>query len=278
MASRPARNTKQALADPSAEDPSIRLADLSHEALRGLLNTHGYCVVKGAVPQLPGPDVPNGVSTVADFVNDMWEYMESGGTGMRRDRPATMLPEKMPFNRHGLLQHFGCGHTRMMWRARLHPGVLRIFETLWQTPRLLTSFDGFAFSLKKFAESNAWHHIDQGHTRRGFQCVQGSLNLQPCGPHDGGLVVYVGSHLLHDQFFDETGVVARGDWHKMTADEMLRYYHQCPRRKVCVLVFQVGSFSQVCLAPGDFVLWDSRTVHEAEFPHRYVRPDEIRRD
>ena len=147
-----------------------------------------------------------------------------------------------------------------MWEARMEPGVLNAFATLWGTEELLVSFDSLNITFpnrKDVPRKPAWEHIDQSPLRRGLHCVQGIINLSTSGPEDGGLVVYPGSHLLNDEFFDTQ--TEKGEW------EMLDRYMFSQD--------QLGWFKdrgihpkKVCAEVGDLILWDSRTVHYGAEP------------
>eukprot|EP01132_Coremiostelium_polycephalum_P002385 gene2385-2947_t len=129
---------------------------------------------------------------------------------------------------------------------------------IYGTDKLLVSFDGGNLSRPSttIGRHKDWAHFDQGHKKMGFRCVQGFLNLEHCQEHDGGLIVYEGSHLKHESFFKGTGIETQGDWHKFDNDpreEFPDYFKDCKKVKVCCNI-------------GDVVLWDSRTIHFAAIP------------
>lgn len=83
------------------------------------------------------------------------------------------------------------------------PKIIDAFAKIWNTHKLLVSFDGANITLPhpERQPNSAWPHVDQSPKRKGLQCVQGLLNLAPNGPQDGGLVVLKGSSLLNEAFF-----------------------------------------------------------------------------
>lgn len=98
-----------------------------------------------------------------------------------------------------------------------------------------------------------------------MQAVQGLLNYAPNGPKDGGLMLMKGSSLLFDEYFAEKRT---GYAHEdapppeleymdlfLFAQEDLKWFED----RGCELV-------KVNMEPGDFVLWDSRTMHYAQLP------------
>jgi ectoine hydroxylase-related dioxygenase (phytanoyl-CoA dioxygenase family) len=143
-----------------------------------------------------------------------------------------------------------------MWDARMEPGVLNAFSKLWGTDELLVSFDCLNVTLPNRPDLPArapWQHIDQSPNKRGLHCVQGIINLCSSGPDDGGLVVYPGSHLLNDEFFDAHPNSAlkqlRNDIYLFPKDE-LEWFEQRGLQP-----------HKVCAELGDLILWDSRTIH-----------------
>lgn len=88
----------------------------------------------------------------------------------------------------------------------------------------------------------------------GFRCLQGLVNLHPCGPNDGGLIVCKGSHNLSAQFHEELKDEPRipawtKEWYGFT-DRGMQW-----------LKGHGGEWIKVCADPGDLIVWDSRTAH-----------------
>jgi len=147
-----------------------------------------------------------------------------------------------------------------MWEARMEPGVLEAFETIWGTSQLLASFDSLNVTFpnrKDVPRKPAWEHIDQSPLRRGLHCVQGIINLSVSGPEDGGLMVYPGSHALNDEFFDTQ--TDKSSWDPldryMFDQDQLAWFR---RRGIHP--------KKVCAGVGDLILWDSRTIHYGAEP------------
>lgn len=148
-----------------------------------------------------------------------------------------------------------------MWDAKQEPGVLDAFAQLWGTDELLVSFDSLNITFpnrKDIPRRAPWDHIDQSPLRRGVHCVQGLINLSPSGPEDGGLVVYPGSHLLNDEFFDnkldKSTWLPMKDVHVFTRDEIDWFKARGIRPH------------KVCAEVGDLILWDSRVIHYGSEP------------
>jgi ectoine hydroxylase-related dioxygenase (phytanoyl-CoA dioxygenase family) len=98
-----------------------------------------------------------------------------------------------------------------------------------------------------------------------MQAVQGLLNFAPNGPKDGGLMLMKGSANLFDEFFSQKREA--GD-HEDAPPPELKYMD--------LFLFNPGDLKwfedrgcemiKVNMEPGDFVLWDSRTMHYASLP------------
>lgn len=98
-----------------------------------------------------------------------------------------------------------------------------------------------------------------------MQSVQGLLNFAPNGPKDGGLMLMKGASNLFDEFFatkrqsfaheDAPPADMEFEDHFLFCEEDVKWFEA----RGCELV-------KVNLDPGDFVLWDSRTMHYACLP------------
>jgi len=76
------------------------------------------------------------------------------------------------------------------------------------------------------------------------------LNIYDSGPDDGGLVVVPGSHNRFDGWFrDGLNPKKKGDFVPLSNLPMTEYWG---KENLPI---------KVCLQPGDFVMWDSRTSH-----------------
>lgn len=214
----------------------------------------GYVVLKNAIP----------ADRAAGYRQKALDWITSFGKGLDLDDRTTWTSEHLPQNfKAGMYLHYCAAHEKYVWDARMEPGVLGAFEKIWGTEKLVASFDtvNITFPGRKDVEWSPWPHVDQAPERKGLSCVQGIINLSPAGPKDGGLVLMKGSSKLFDQFFglnppDRTqGIGAKHydfypfkehhvDWYKQQGCEILK----------------------VCADPGDLILWDSRSMHYAEFP------------
>ncbi|EXJ79491.1 hypothetical protein A1O1_08755 [Capronia coronata CBS 617.96] len=199
------------------------------------------------------------------YTNSFFDWLESFPYGFSRDDPSTYVPEYLPSSMKGGMYHgYKCQHEKFVWEARLEPSVIKVFEEIWGTDKLLVSFDGFNFTLPATAkllpkeETAPWPHVDQSPQRKGLHCVQGIINIAPNGPQDGGLVVMKGSHHHFTEFFKHNEG-KRADWGSEDwrgfSEEQMEWF----KERGCEL-------TKVCAGPGDVILWDSRCVHYNVLP------------
>lgn len=145
-----------------------------------------------------------------------------------------------------------------MWDVRTHPRVLSLFETLYGTNDLLTSFDGACYMpADYYGTGRLWTHVDQSHRKQGRRCVQGYVNLvDSSDARCGSLGVVPRSHCRHGAFAARFGTGSAKDWRKFDTDEE-RAFMNC------------SALTRVHGGVGSVVLWDSRTAHQNMCP---VRP------
>jgi len=188
-----------------------------------------------------------------------WDWVELHRPGTKRNDPKTWTQHTLGADMfHGII-HANIAHEQFIWDIRCEDSVIEIFRQIYNTDKLLASFDGGNISrpLRESEMSRSWAHFDQGHDKMGFQCIQGLMNLEECGEYDGGLIVLQDSHKLHDKYFIETKETSSKDWYKFSGEpqQEIPMFSKCKKIKVCC-------------NPGDFVVWDSRTIHWAASPNK----------
>jgi hypothetical protein len=212
---------------------------------------HGYAVIKGAIP----------ADRARSYQQQVFSWLKSFDTALDMDKPETWTEDNLPVqSKINTFSAYGVAHEKFMWDARMEPGVLSTFATLWGTEDLLVSFDALNVTFpnrKDRPRKVPWPHVDQSPFRKGLQCAQGVINLAHSGPEDGGLLVYPGSHLLTEEFFEtqtdkETWKVRDG--YRFTA-EQVKWFTD---RGITT--------HKVCAEPGDLLIWDSRTIHWGSEP------------
>ena len=79
-----------------------------------------------------------------------------------------------------LLQHCTTGLIQTQLPAQ-------VFEALWGTNELLSSFDSINILKPGQHESSTdgWLHVDQAPLRKGIACIQGLINMVDVGPDTG---------------------------------------------------------------------------------------------
>ncbi|EHA27390.1 hypothetical protein ASPNIDRAFT_192233 [Aspergillus niger ATCC 1015] len=196
------------------------------------------------------------------------EWLKSFDLGFDENDESTWTTEHLPISfKGGMYYGYAAPHEKIAWEARTEPAVIEIFEKLWETKELLSSFDGMNISLPRQKDVNwsPWPHCDQNPNRKGMQAVQGLVNFAPNGPKDGGLMLMKGSAKLFDEFFAQD----RDPYdHEDAPPPEMKYmdlflFHQRDLKwfedRGCELI-------KVNMDPGDLVLWDSRTMHYACLP------------
>eukprot|EP00004_Rigifila_ramosa_P024702 TRINITY_DN7237_c1_g1_i2.p1 TRINITY_DN7237_c1_g1~~TRINITY_DN7237_c1_g1_i2.p1 ORF type:complete len:275 (-),score=42.07 TRINITY_DN7237_c1_g1_i2:78-902(-) len=164
----------------------------------------------------------------------------------------------------GVVAENGIGQSDFMHFLRGLQPLYNIFSAIWKTPRLSVSFDGCGvFRPPEWTPAwrqspKRWYHVDQNPYRLGLACYQGLMNLKESGPLDGGLIVVPGSHKNHDNLRDNLNLP-----HTPTLSQKMKDFCKLPPE----YVNQFGNGLKLCLKPGDFVVWDSRTIHCNEPPH-----------
>lgn len=235
-----------------------RFALVDTENWKAYLEKYGFVVIKDVADD-------NHIRTATGL---MWNFLESLETGIDRNKPTTWKNENWPHSLStGIISQHGIGQSDFMWYCRLIPNVRQIFEKLWDENEMLVSFDGAGiFRSPKFNKTKAngsWYHIDQNPVHQPGKCaIQGALNLLPSGPKDGGFVVLPGSHLTYSA---------------LTA---LKIGNSTPSRRFFSVTEHMDVYDgirpiKVDVSAGDFILWDSRTVHCNTQPRDMTKENQI---
>jgi hypothetical protein len=151
---------------------------------------------------------------------------------------------------HGIFKYHEVGHQRLAWLCRTHSKVLEIFKYLWNTDELVVSFDGACYFPKNISKTdNYWTHTDQSPKQKGLYCYQGFVALT--FNKERTLVVYEGSHKLHEQYFKDID--------------------DCKNSKKFLVINKdytdkLATSKKILNVPaGALVLWDSRTFHQNHY-------------
>ncbi|KAJ2980963.1 hypothetical protein NQ176_g2319 [Zarea fungicola] len=213
------------------EKPSPKLALLAPNSPQWLRDLHrnGWALVKSAVPS----------QKALQYAQKGEDWMEGFNMGYKRDDETTWKSKNVPRHRYGgLFDNFSFAHAQFVWD---YGGTL-------------------AFPTPDEADhgKEPWPHSDQSAYRPWPHCIQGLLNLLPNGPEDGGLTVMTGTAALFEQYFKEHEP-PEGGWIKRDLCNWTEKELQWFKDRGCEWV-------KPSMAPGDFILWDSRAVHYGAAP------------
>jgi hypothetical protein len=150
---------------------------------------------------------------------------------------------------HGIYKFHEAGHQRHAWYLRTRPQIIDIYKQLWNTDDLIVSFDGSCYIPKNLSKKDTiWTHTDQAPNSKEFKCYQGFVSLTD--NVERTLIVYEGSHLLHNTYFEERNIKSSKNWHKIDP---------------LYLSDLVDSKRVLDVPAGSLVLWDSRTFHQNQY-------------
>jgi hypothetical protein len=223
------------------------------EEMLRYLDENGYVVIKEVANH---QEVAVGIDLLWDFIHN---YPDST---VARGEPDTWTTDSWIADPgKGLLNNYGMGQSNFLWHTRLLPRVKKTFAAIWDTPDLLTSFDGGCVFRpwqinRDWITRESWWHTDQnGHREsgQGKRCIQGLVTYRDADIDSGGLCVIAGSHKEHTEYC-RRNILAymEGDFLKVPPDD--------PVLLACDE--EGGRFEAklVCCKAGDMILWDSRTV------------------
>jgi hypothetical protein len=103
-----------------------------------------------------------------------------------------------------------------------------------------------------------WTHTDQAPSKKGLKCIQGFVALT--NNKERTLVVYEGSHKLHEEYAKEYNLTSTKDWLLIEH----KYLEKISDKKR-VLNIKAGSL----------VLWDSRTFHQNQYGNNDTKEERI---
>lgn len=176
--------------------------------------------------------------------NEITEYINEFNKWREKVPDLDDLHDKIDF--HGIFKHHQVGHQRFSWLARTNDKILNIFKQLWNTNELVCSFDGCCYYPKDYiGEPRYWTHTDQSSKKIGLNCYQSFLSLTD--NHERTLVIYKGSHLLHQDYFTTMQIDGPTDWNIIDQNYLQTIYED---RHI------------LDVKKGDLVIWDSRTFHQ----------------
>ena len=197
-------------------------------------------------------------------IDGIWNWLGSLNMGILRDEPESWGASNWITSIHGIVKNYSVGQADFMWDIRTHRRVKEVYERIWNTTDLVTSFDG-ACVMRPFEQvkrcrlfddpENVWLHSDQSpYTQE--DCIQGFVNLEEAGVEDGCFKCYPKSHLLAKDFWDSISEEkwTKENWYRL--NEMERQWY----------LDRGCSEIRVPAGKGSMVLWNSKTIHSNAFP------------
>ena len=194
------------------------------------LNTKGYAIIENVL--------------TAEQVNTAKEYFREWLAA----NPIVM-EKHSKIHPHGIFKFAEVGHQKHAWYIKTLPAVQNQFKELWGTEELVTGFDGSCLITSEVDKKDRiWTHTDQAPATKGRACVQGFVALTT--NEERTLVVYEGSHLLHEHYMREKSLTGKKNWQLIDHN----YLATIKDRK---RILKVNA--------GSLVLWDSRTFHQNQY-------------
>lgn len=129
-----------------------------------------------------------------------------------------------------------------------------------------------------------WMHIDQNRLTAEMTCFQGLVHVTPSGPYDSGLLVLPYSHLYWDQYYKDSPLSGYGSFNfvdgsipvttpipesSSSSNTYSSSSSSSSNTNLSVLRQAMGLqlkdhiYTKVCCQPGEFVVWNSKTFHQA---------------
>ena len=110
------------------------------ETLKTTLAEHGVAILEGLLDAGECAAMEAGMWHFVEHITSPWPTPVSRDPSTWRGFVKKMMPK------NGLLQ-YGVGHAQFAWDVRQNPKVVEVFETIWGTPDLVTSVDGWVLGL-----------------------------------------------------------------------------------------------------------------------------------
>ena len=144
---------------------------------------------------------------------------------------------------NGIIKENHIGHQEHAWYIRTRPSVINVFQDVWETDDLITSFDGSCYMSKTDRYDGYWTHADQSTINTDFRCYQGLVSLTT-NKHKT-LMVYGGTHLLYGSYVKQYNKSNEGNFN-IIDEEYVK-----DKQKTIIPVEK-----------GSMIIWDSRLFHQ----------------
>ncbi|AYV84156.1 MAG: hypothetical protein Hyperionvirus18_32 [Hyperionvirus sp.] len=232
------------------------------------LEKNGYCVIENVLS----------AETCDKYIKEIWNWLESIDGSIKRDDKLTWAPPHWPLSFKGIVTYPPISHTQFAWDLRDEPNIKNIYKTIWKTDDLITCFSRINItqpfdeksskgkSKSASASPEYWFHTDMAVPQeRGFETIQGFINLENSTSKDAGLVVLKGSHVHHETTFKKFLL------DKMHDEE--RFFEISKMITAWLIEIKGCGIVHIAAPKGAFVLWDSRTFHCNSRPTKFSKPN-----
>lgn len=253
------------------------------DMMRGLQD-QGFLVVRGLVPE---EECDKMYGMFWAYLQGMFEKLDpldrDTWRPSIRKNPETgeLIPANLPASRRGLIQAYNAGLQPFNIHARNL--VKPLFEELWGTARLTTSFDGGSFTANRVGRPASYKSVADWKTRcwdetpvhidqttpvslrethdpldpKSYEelSIQGGLAVTTQRENEHVFVCVPGSHKYHAEL-----LAIRNE--KPVKKNTL-HWDLMEKKQLAFLRDKGLEMIRVELGKGDFVLWDSRTVHSS---------------
>lgn len=222
------------------------------ETVEKVLDEYGVAIITGLLNE----------TETQSMRNEMWNFLEhisqNFSTPINRNNPQTWKAFKTLYPSHSmLLQHWGVGHSQMMWDLRQNLKIIEVFAKIYNTTpeNLLVSFDGASFHFPPEITNFGWFrratnlHTDQSFLRNDKECIQSWMTANPIEEGDATLTFLESSHKFHKDCAIQFGIKDKADWYKLNSEQLDFYNSKGCKQKY------------ISCPEGSLVLWDSRTIH-----------------
>jgi len=189
-------------------------------------------------------------------ISGVWDKLESLGSGIERDNVSTWKDDNWPGWLHtGFLLSHGIPHIQSIWDLRSLPSVREAFAAIWNAKPddMVSSMDIMIcwrpwWTSKDIEQPRVERlHVDQSpNAKPGFHCAQGMLVLKEVTLETGGLQIVPKTNTDEVQKELASRYRTMHDWCELRHSDP---YIQEDRGRL------------ILAKPGDFIIWDSRTIH-----------------
>lgn len=192
------------------------------------LETDGYVIIPNVLNQ----------NEITKFILDFYQW---------KDKIPQHDKIHKKINPYGIYRFHEIGHQTFIWKNRINPKIQNIFKYLWNTNDLIVSFDGMCYiPPEQYKKDKSWIHVDQAPKDKTLKCYQSFISFTDNSYKT--LVVYQGSHLLFNDYFENNQDTEK--WQVIKSDFLEK--HKDKRR-----ILKINK--------GDLVIWDSRTFHQCQY-------------